>query len=108
MHEKLGKVGLVRAFKEIYLFNIFLVTFICPYMVTRAQISQDFVHDSSVHSSSKLLRQITSIKPRIITNSFTYSAIHDWNTMLDNRKGIKSKNKFEESTKKSHLVDAKS
>ena len=40
-------------------------------------------------------------------NTFTYSAIHDWNSLPNNVKAIKKENKFKESLKKSLLKDAR-
>ena len=49
----------------------------------------------------------TNFNKRFCTNTFTYSALDDWNTLPNVIKGIKSENKCKESMKKTLLADTR-
>ena len=102
--EKAGFLKVPDRVKQLKLGHVFRIkNKICPhYLSTNFQLLNE--NENRIRTRAKANN---FYKPRMCINTFTYSAIHDWNSLPNNVKAIKKENKFKESLKKSLLKDAR-
>ena len=75
--------------------------------MTTAITSKRLYSSNAIFLAHVLFQKKNFYKPRICTETFAYTVIDDWNSLPNNVKGIKSKDKFKDSLKKSLLEAVK-
>ena len=102
--EKAGCLKVPDRVKQLKLGHVFRIkNKICPhYLLANFQLLNE--NENRIRTRAKVNN---FYKPRMCINTFTYSAIDDWNSLPNNVKAIKKEKKFKESLKKSLLKDAR-
>ena len=102
--EKAGCLKVPDRVKQLKLGHVFRIkNKICPnYLLANFQLLNDNENRIRTRANAN-----NFYKPRMCINTFTYSAIDDWNSLPNNVKAIKKEKKFKESLKKSLLKDAR-
>ena len=90
--------------KQLKLGHVFRIkNKICPhYLSTNFQLLNE--NENRIRTRAKANN---FYKPRMCINTFTYSAIHDWNSLPNNVKAMKNEKMFKESLKKIILKDVR-
>merc|ERR1711874_804384 len=102
--EKAGCLKVPDRVKQLKLGHVFRIkNKICPqYLLANFQLLNE--NENRIRTRAKANN---FYKPRMCINTFTYSAIDDWNSLPNNIKSMKNEKMFKDSLKKTILKDAK-